>query len=128
METFWRARKVVIVGAGAVGSTFAYALAQRGVADEICLLDANRELAQGQALDLAHGLPFYPPLQIREGNKDDYADAQVIVMTAGAKQAPGETRLQLLQRNAQIVSSVVRDIVETNSSAVLVMVTNRWMC
>lgn len=124
METFWRARKVVIVGAGAVGSTFAYALAQRGVADEICLLDANRELAAGQALDLAHGMPFYPPLQIRAGEKEDYADAQVIVMTAGAKQAPGETRLALLQRNAAIVSAVVDDIVAQNSSAVLVIVTN----
>lgn len=124
METFWRARKVVIVGAGAVGSTFAYALAQRGAADEICLLDANHDLAVGQALDLAHGLPFYPPLQIRAGGKEDYADAQVIVMTAGAKQAPGETRLELLQRNAQIVSAVVDDIVAQNSSAVLVMVTN----
>ncbi len=124
METFWRARKVVIVGAGAVGSTFAYALAQRGVADEICLLDANRDLAIGQALDLAHGMPFYPPVQIRVGEKEDYADAQVIVMTAGAKQAPGETRLALLQRNAAIVSSVVDDIVAQNSSAVLVIVTN----
>jgi len=124
METFWRARKVVIIGAGAVGSTFAYALAQRGAADEICLLDVNHELAIGQVLDLAHGLPFYPPLQIRVGSKEDYADAQVIVMTAGAKQAPGETRLELLQRNAQIVSAVVDDIVAQNSSAVLVMVTN----
>lgn len=124
METFWRARKVVIVGAGAVGSTFAYALAQRGVADEICLLDANRDLAVGQALDLAHGMPFYPPLQIRAGEKEDYADAQVIVMTAGAKQAPGETRLALLQRNAAIVSSVVDDVVAQNSSAVLLIVTN----
>lgn len=124
METFWRARKVVIIGAGAVGSTFAYALAQRGAADEICLLDTNHDLAVGQALDLAHGLPFYPPLQIRVGGKEDYADAQVIVMTAGAKQAPGETRLELLQRNAQIVSAVVEDIVAQNSSAVMVMVTN----
>ncbi len=67
MDTLWKPRKVVIVGAGAVGSTFAYALAQRGVADEICLTDIHREFAAGQVLDLAHGLPFYPSVQISAG-------------------------------------------------------------
>ena len=62
MEATWKSRKVAIVGAGAVGSTFAYALAQRGLADEICLIDANHDLAEGQVLDLAHGLPYYPSL------------------------------------------------------------------
>ena len=63
----WTPRKVAIVGAGAVGSTFAYALAQSGLADEIALIDLNRELVQGQVLDLAHGLPFYPSVQIHAG-------------------------------------------------------------
>ena len=94
METIWKSRKVVIVGAGAVGSSFAYALAQKGLADEICLMDANRDLAEGQVLDLAHGLPYYPPVQISVGSKKDYADASVIVITAGSKQQPGESRLQ----------------------------------
>ena len=88
----WKARKVVIVGAGAVGSTFAYALAQAGQADEIALIDLNRELAQGQVLDLAHGLPFFPSIKISMGNEDDYADAQVIVLAAGTGQKPGESR------------------------------------
>ena len=124
MNEAWGARKVVIVGAGAVGATFAYALAQSGISDEIILIDRNRELAQGQVLDLAHGFPFFPPVEIRAGEADDFADAQVIVITAGAKQQPGESRLDLLQRNAAIVESIVYDIVSRNSTAVIVVVSN----
>ena len=124
MESNWKSRKVVVVGAGAVGSTFAYALAQKGLADEIDLMDANRDLAEGQVLDLAHGLPFYPPVQIRVGQKQDYADAQVIVITAGARQAPGETRLALLQKNATIIASIVDEIVSQGSQAVIVVASN----
>jgi L-lactate dehydrogenase len=124
MDPMWKSRKVVVVGAGAVGSSFAFALAQKGLADEITLLDANRDLAAGQVLDLAHGLPFYPPVQIHVGEKRDYADASIIVITAGAKQNPGETRLNLLQRNAALIESIVDDIVSENSQAILVIVSN----
>ena len=124
METMWKSRKVVIVGAGAVGSSFAYALAQKGLADEICLMDANNDLAAGQVLDLAHGLPFYPPVQIHVGSKKDYADASVIVITAGAKQKPDESRLNLLQRNASIIESIVDDIVSENSQAIIIITSN----
>lgn len=124
MDTFWKSRKVVIVGAGAVGSTFAYALAQRGVADEICLTDINRDFAAGQVLDLAHGLPFYPSVQIRLGENSDYANAQVVVITAGAKQSPGESRLNLLQKNAAMVEAVVDEMAAQKSQAVLVLATN----
>jgi len=124
MEATWKSRKVAIVGAGAVGSTFAYALAQRGLADEICLIDANHDLAEGQVLDLAHGLPYYPSVQIKTGSKADYADANIIVITAGAKQNPGETRLNLLQRNAAIIKSIMDDIVHANSQAIVVIATN----
>ncbi len=120
----WKARKVVVVGAGAVGSTFAYALAQSGLAEDIALLDLNRELAAGQVLDLAHGLPFFPPVHIHEAETSDYADAHVIVVTAGAKQRPGESRLDLLRRNVAIVESIVDDIVAQQSQAVVVMVSN----
>jgi L-lactate dehydrogenase len=120
----WKARKVVIVGAGAVGSTFAYALAQSGLADEIVIFDVYRELAEGQVLDLAHGLPFYPSVQIRVGETADYGDAQAIVITAGAKQRPGESRLDLLQRNAAIVESIVDDIVGQEAQGVVVVVSN----
>ena len=69
MVSNWKSRKVVVVGAGAVGSTFAYALVQFGLAEEIDLLDANQDFNQGLALDLAHGLPYYPSVQIRVGQK-----------------------------------------------------------
>jgi len=123
-EHTWRSRKVLIVGAGAVGSTFAYALAQSGLAEEIVLLDMNRDLAQGQALDLAHGVPFFPTVHITAGTQEDYADAQVVVITAGAKQRPGETRLDLLHRNASIVEGIVDDMVARDSQATVVLVSN----
>lgn len=117
-------RKVVIVGAGDVGASFAYALAQTGLAEEIALVDLNADLAQGQALDLAHGLPFMPPVHIHVGSAADYADATVIVITAGAKQRPGEPRLNLLARNVAIVSGIMDEIVACDSQAVVVIVSN----
>jgi len=117
-------RKVVVVGAGNVGSTFSYALAHSGVADEIVLVDRNTALARGQALDLAHGQTFYPSVVVRAGGVDDYADADVIVVTAGAASKAGETRLPLLRRNAAVVSSIVDDIVAQQAGGVLVMVSN----
>lgn len=120
----WRSRKVVIVGAGDVGATFAFSLAQNGLADEIAMIDLNKNLLAGQVLDLSHGLPYYPPVKIHEGDKKDYADAQAIVITAGASQRPGESRLELLQRNARIMESIVDDIVEQGSAAVVLVVAN----
>jgi L-lactate dehydrogenase len=122
--TLTNKRKVAIVGAGAVGSTAAYALAQSGLAEEIVLIDQNKELARGQVLDLAHGQPFFPTVSIREGNSSDYGDAQLILITAGTAQRPGETRLQLLQRNAVIMRSIIDDIVKQNSDGVLLIVSN----
>jgi L-lactate dehydrogenase len=117
-------RKVVVVGAGAVGSTFAYALAQSGLADEIALIDKNENLVRGQVMDLVHGQPFFPTVSIHLGDPSDYADAQVIVLTAGAAQRPGETRLQLLQKNAAVVRAVVAEVLDHRSSAVMLVVTN----
>jgi len=117
-------RKVVVVGAGAVGATYCYALAQSGLADEIALIDKNDKLAQGQVLDLVHGQPFIPSVNIHLGHPSDYSDAQLIVITAGAAQHPGETRLQLLQKNAAVVSGIVDEILEQNSYAVILIVTN----
>ena len=81
-----------------MGATFAFSLAQSGLADEIALIDLNENLLAGQVLDLSHGLPYYPPVNIHAGSKEDYADAQAIVITAGASQRAGESRLDLLQR------------------------------
>ena len=120
----WKSRKVAIVGAGAVGATFSYAMAQNGAADEICLIDLNEDLCRGQVLDLSHGLPFYPTINIYVGSEEDYADADVIVITAGAAQKKGETRLDLLKKNGAIIEGIVDQITAQNSKATIVVVTN----
>ncbi len=103
-------RKVVVVGAGSVGATFCYALAQSGLADEIVLIDKNTDLVSGQVLDLLHGQPFFPTVNIRAGSAADYTDAQIVVITAGSAQHPGETRLQLLKKNAEIVGIIAEEV------------------
>ena len=119
-----QSRKIVITGAGDVGASFAYALIQSGLAEEIALIDVNSNLVQGQVLDLAHGLPFVPPVHVHAGTADDYTDATVVVVTAGAKQRPNESRLDLLNRNVSIMSQIVADIVARKSDAVIVVVSN----
>ena len=121
---FEKRRKVVVVGAGAVGATYSYALAQSGLADEIVLVDMNNDLMQGQVLDLVHGQPFFPTVIIRAGKSEDYADAKLVVITAGAAQKPGETRLQLLKKNSEIVGSIVADIAAHNCEGVMLVVSN----
>jgi L-lactate dehydrogenase len=117
-------RKVVVVGAGAVGATYCYALAQSGFAEEIALIDKNKDLVFGHVLDLGHGQPYFPSVSIYAGNPADYANAKLIVITAGTAQRPGETRLDLLQRNAAIMRSIMADITKVNSSAVIMIVSN----
>jgi L-lactate dehydrogenase len=117
-------RKVVVVGAGSVGATYCYALAQSGLADEIVLTDRNEDLMKGQVLDLVHGQPFFPTVAIRSGTIDDCTDAQVVVITAGAAQKPGETRLQLIKKNADIIGSIAEDIAKSNCKGVMVIVSN----
>ena len=124
METQENKRKVVIVGAGAVGSTHAYALAQSGIAEEIAIVDKNDDLARGQVMDLIHGQPFFPIVSIKVGTPIDYADANVIVITAGVAQKPGDTRLQLLQKNASIIKSIMDEIIAHDSPAVVLVVSN----
>lgn len=120
----WKARKVTIVGAGHVGATFAYSLAQSGIADEIALVDLNEELLAGQVLDLSHGRFFFPSVSISEGDVEDYADSQAIVITAGSNQKQGESRLDLLQRNAKIIQGIMDSITSQNSNAAVLVVTN----
>ena len=119
-------RKVAIVGAGAVGSAFAFSLAQSGVAEEIVLADVNADLAKGQALDLAHGAPFYPNVDIQAVPAPDaYRNAAIVVVTAGkAQTGPGQSRLDLLRINARIVTSIVADIQSVNPGAIVLMATN----
>jgi L-lactate dehydrogenase len=117
-------RKVVVVGAGAVGATYCYALSQSGLSDEIVIIDRNEDLVRGQVLDLVHGQPFIPTVSIRAGSKADYADAQLIVITAGSAQKPGETRLQLLRKNADIIGGIAEDIASSGSKGVMLIVSN----
>ena len=117
-------RKITIVGAGAVGSTFAYALAQSGFADEIAITDMNNNFAEGQAMDLVHGLPFLPQVDIHAGSKADYADSDIVVITAGAKQLSGETRIDLLKRNAAIIETIAKEIAASGCRGVMLLVSN----
>jgi L-lactate dehydrogenase len=117
-------RKVVIVGAGSVGATYCYALAQSGLADEIVLIDRNEDLVRGQVLDLVHGQPFFPTVIIRSGSDADYSDAQVVVITAGAAQRPGETRLKLLRKNADIVGGIAENISRHKCKGIMLIVSN----
>lgn len=117
-------RKVTVVGAGSVGSTFAYALAQSGLADEIAINDFFPKLAEGQAMDLVQGQPFLPQVDIHAGTDADFADSDIIAVTAGAKQKPGETRIDLLKRNAEIVGDVARRVAASRSRGVLLIVSN----
>lgn len=116
--------KVVVVGAGTVGTTLAYTLQITGVATEIILIDSNHELALGQVMDMNHGLPFVPPVHIYAGAYPDCKDADVIIIAAGARQKPGETRLDLVDRNAQICRSIVDSIMPYTTEALLLLVTN----
>ena len=119
-----QSRKVVVVGAGAVGATFCYALAQSGLADEIVLTDKNEDLMKGQVLDLEHGQTFFPTVEIRSGTIEDCHEAQVVVITAGAAQKPGETRLELIKKNASITGSIAEDIAKSGCKGVMIIVSN----
>ncbi len=117
-------RKVAVVGCGFVGSASAFALMESGLFSEMVLIDANHEKAEGEALDISHGLPFAKPMQIYAGDYKDLSDAAVIVVTAGAGQKPGETRLDLVKKNAGIFRSVIPQIAEQNKNGILLIVAN----
>lgn len=92
------ARKIAIVGCGMVGATSAFALMEQGLFSELVLVDVNRERAEGEAMDIGHGMIFASPMNIYAGDYDDIMDASIIVITAGASQKVGETRLDLVKR------------------------------
>jgi L-lactate dehydrogenase len=119
-----QSRKVVVIGAGSVGATYCYALAQSGLADEIVLTDKNEDLMKGQVLDLVHGQTFFPTVAIRTGTINDCSDAQVVVITAGAAQKPGETRLELIKKNAAITGSIAEAIADSGCNGVMLIVSN----
>jgi hypothetical protein len=116
--------RVVVVGLGNVGATLGFALLLSGLAAEIVLIDKNHAKAEGEAMDLNHAVPFAHPTRIWAGTYEDCASATVVVIAAGAAQKPGETRLDLLQRNANIFAEVVPRIVEHNRDCILLIATN----
>ncbi len=117
-------RKVAIVGTGNVGATFAYSLLMSGLASEIVLIDANVSKAEGEAMDLNHAVPMHSPTRIWTGAYEDCAGAVITVITAGSAQRPGETRLDLIQRNAAIFRSIVESIVKFNPNGIILVATN----
>jgi L-lactate dehydrogenase len=116
--------KVGIVGAGYVGSTAGYALVMQGVGREVVLVDKNAARAEAEADDIRHAVPFANPLKIRAGGYEALNDCRVVLLCAGVGQRPGETRLQLLQRNAQVFHDVVPAVLMNAPDAVLVVATN----
>ncbi len=116
--------RVAVVGAGNVGASFAYSLLLSGLASEIVLIDANQAKAEGEAMDLNHAVPLARPCRIWAGTYADCAGASVTVITAGSAQRPGETRLDLAQRNAKIFESIVGQIVQHNPQGIILVATN----
>jgi len=124
LSTSQRAARVAVVGTGNVGSTFAYALLLSGLAAEIVLIDANRARAEGEAMDLNHAVPFAHPTRIWAGAYEDCAGAAVTVIAAGANQRPGESRLDLVKRNAAIFREIVPTVARHNPNGILLIATN----
>ena len=116
--------RVAIVGVGNVGATLAYTLLLSGIAPEIVLIDVNRARAEGEAMDLNHSVPFAPPARVWAGDYDDCAGAIATVITAGAAQRPGESRLDLAKRNATIFRQIVPSVAEANPEGIILVATN----
>ena len=117
-------RKAAVIGCGFVGSATAFTLMQSRLFSELVLLDVNMEKADGEAKDIAHGIPFAGQMKIYAGTYDDAADAAIISITAGANQKPGETRLDLVQKNTAIYQSIIPEIVKRDFGGILLIVSN----
>ncbi|MFO7730567.1 MAG: L-lactate dehydrogenase [Spirochaetia bacterium] len=116
-----KSRKVVVVGAGQVGATISFALMNSGLASTIVLVDVNSDLAEGHAMDLNHGLSFVPPTRIYAGNYSDCKGADIVVVTAGAAQKPGETRLDLVRKNTEIIKDIIPKITAHEPKTLLIV-------
>lgn len=118
-------RKVVLVGTGFVGMSFAYALFNQGGVNELVLIDVLKEKAQGEALDLAHGIAYAPSkIDIRYGEYDECKDANIVVITAGIAQKPGQTRLELVETNTKITKSIVEQVMASGFKGIFVVASN----
>ena len=118
-------RKVVLVGTGFVGMSMAYSMLNRGGVNELILVDIDKEKTIGEEMDLSHGLPFAPQkMSIKAGDYSDCADAKIVVITAGAAQKPGETRLQLAEKNARIIKKITKNIMKSGFSGIILVASN----
>lgn len=117
-------QKAAVIGCGFVGSTIAYTLMQKGTFSELVLIDADRAKEEGEAMDISHGLPFAHAMDISAGTYENIADAAVIIITAGANQKPGETRLDLVQKNSRIMKSIIGEIKRVKCEGILLIVSN----
>jgi len=117
--------RVVLVGTGFVGSSYAFALINQGVTEELVLIDLNKEKSEGDAMDLSHGLAFAPSAtKIWFGDYSDCKDADLVVLTAGANQKPGETRLDLVDKNAKIFKGIVDQVMASGFDGIFLVATN----
>ena len=117
-------RKVVIIGCGFVGAACSFALMQSGLFSEMVLIDSDKSKAEGEAMDISHGVPFSKPIKIYAGDYDDIKDAGLIIITAGANQKPGETRLDLVKKNIAIFKSIIPEIKNRNFILHLLLMKN----
>ncbi len=117
-------QKVVLVGDGAVGSSYAFAMAQQGIAEEFAIVDIIKERTEGDAMDLGDATAFTAPKNIYSADYDTCKDADLVVITAGAPQKPGETRLQLVDKNLKIIKSVVEPIVKSGFDGIFLVAAN----
>lgn len=118
-------RKVALVGTGMVGMSYAYSMLNQGICDELVLIDINRKRAEGEAMDLNHGLAFSGShMKIYAGEYKDCTDADIVVICAGVAQKPGETRLDLLKRNASVFRSIIQPVTESGFNGLFLVATN----
>ena len=118
-------RKVVLVGTGFVGMSFAYSLLNQGGVNELVLIDVLKEKAEGEAMDLSHGVPYAPSkMEIRAGDYDECKDADIVVITAGINQKPNQTRLELVQTNAKIIKEITENVVRSGFNGIFVIASN----
>lgn len=117
-------RKAAVIGCGFVGSATAFTLMQSGIYSEIVLVDSDKERAVGEALDISHGLPFSKPAQIYAGDYDDIMDSSIIIIAAGAGQKPGESRLDLAQKNVNVFKSIIPELSARGFSGIVLVVAN----
>lgn len=117
-------RKVAIIGCGYVGASSAFALMQSGLFSEMVLIDVDHEKAVGEAMDISHGVPYTKPMTIYAGDYDDIVDAAIVIVTAGAGQKPGESRLDLVHKNVAIFRSIIPEIAKRDAKGILMIVSN----